>query len=82
MSVKSLVLVFVACFVSWLGAASTLIYTVHRAREERGALISFVCTAIDIQERASTPIAEEYARRFGEILADLGESCPPRGGRP
>lgn len=82
MSVKSLVLIFVVCFVSWLGAASALIYTSHRAGEERQALITFVCTAIDIQGRAASPLADEYARRFGEILASLGESCPVKGGTP
>lgn len=79
---RALLVTFAVCLLSWFGAAVALIYTNVQTTDEREALVAFVCAAIEIQEAGSSPLASEYARRFGEILAGLGESCPPKGVTP
>lgn len=53
-------------------AVGAVVTANREADKERQALILFVCAAVEIQERG--PLGPEYRRRFGDILADLGEN--------
>lgn len=74
---RSLVLVFLVCFMSWIAAASAIVYSTDRANKERKVLVNVVCQAVLIREEHGDPHASEYRRRYSLILAEIGEHCPP-----
>lgn len=78
MSVRSLVVVLLVCLVSWLVAASTVIYTINRSKQERDILVTVVCQDVLLREEHGDPHAAEYRRRYTIVLAEIGERCPPR----
>lgn len=76
MAVRSLVLVFVVCFLSWLAAAAAVIYAAHRSALERDLLVRVVCESVLIREEHNDPAASIFRARFDAVLAEAGESCP------
>lgn len=73
MSVRVVIAVFACTIIACAAAGVAIVHTATVANAERAALIQFVCAAVDIQQASGTPTGQEYARRFNEILVELGE---------
>jgi hypothetical protein len=73
---RSLAVIMACALVAWIGAAASVLYSAQRSADERRALVSFVCAAIEVAKEQSTPEPLRRAERFREILDSIGERCP------